>query len=378
MRTSRRETGICIDQHYGRSCSAATDRQEDGVSADMADIITADMVIHDVVTQHPETVKVFHGYGLPCTACAVGSRESIAGGARTHRLPPEKLDLLLKDLNAAVKGEPLSIAPKKAPVGRGIPLTMAPGGAGRKIKQVIAIMSGKGGVGKSLVTGLLAVSLRRQGQRIGVLDADITGPSMARMFGLSEKPAMLPDNRIRPVESRAGIKVISMNMFLGEESDPVIWRGPMVAKAIQQFYSDVDWDVLDYLLVDLPPGTSDAPLTVMQAVVPDGVVIVSSPQLLATMVVKKCINMVRHLKGTIVGVVENMAYFETPHGERYDIFGPSQGAELVAITGAPLLAQLPIDPQLAALCDAGRIEEYESPAYQLLAENFLNTLKIKR
>jgi hybrid cluster-associated redox disulfide protein len=343
----------------------------------MAELITADMVIHDVVTKHPETVKVFHGHGLPCTACAVGSRESIAGGARTHRLPPEKLDLLLKDLNAAIKGEPVSVAPKKAPVGRGIPLTMA-SGSGRKIKHVIAVMSGKGGVGKSLVTGLLAVSLRRQGYRVGVLDADITGPSMARMFGLSAKPTMLPDNRIRPVESRGGIKVISMNMFLGEESDPVIWRGPMVAKAIQQFYSDVEWDLLDFLLVDLPPGTSDAPLTVMQAVVPDGVVIVSSPQLLATMVVKKCINMVRHLKGTIIGVVENMAYFETPSGERYEIFGPSQGAELVAITGAPLLAQLPIDPQVAALCDAGRVEEYESSAYQLLVENFLNTLKIKR
>ncbi len=344
----------------------------------MAEIITADMVIHDVVTRHPETVKVFHGHGLPCTACAVGSRESIAGGARTHRFPPEKLDILLKDLNAAIKGEPISVAPKKAPVGRGVPLTMASQGAGRKIKQVIAVMSGKGGVGKSLVTGLLAVALRRQGLRVGVLDADITGPSMARMFGTAGKPTMLPDNRILPVQSRGGIKVISMNMFLGEESDPVIWRGPMVAKAIQQFYSDVEWDALDCLLVDLPPGTSDAPLTVMQAVVPDGVVIVSSPQLLATMVVKKCINMVQHLKGTIVGVVENMTYFETPGGERYEIFGPSQGAELVAMTGAPLLAQLPIDPQVATLCDAGRVEEYEAPAYNLLAENFLNTLKIKR
>ncbi len=141
----------------------------------MAETITADMIIHDVVTRYPATVKVFHGHGLPCTACAVGSRESIAGGARTHRFTPEKQALLIQDLNASIHGQPVSVAPKKAPVGRGIPLMMAPAGEERKIKQVIAIMSGKGGVGKSLVTGLLAVSLRRQGLRVGILDGDITG-----------------------------------------------------------------------------------------------------------------------------------------------------------------------------------------------------------
>ncbi len=150
--------------------------------------ITADMIIHDVVTRHPETVKVFHGHGLPCTACAVGSRESIAGGARTHRFTPEKQALLVQDLNAAIRGEPTSVAPKKAPVGRGVPLSMAPAGKDGSIKQVIAVMSGKGGVGKSLVTGLLAVSLRRQGLRVGILDGDITGPSIARMFGTKGQP----------------------------------------------------------------------------------------------------------------------------------------------------------------------------------------------
>jgi hybrid cluster-associated redox disulfide protein len=344
----------------------------------MAEQITADMVIHDVVTKHPETVKVFHGHGLPCTACAVGSRESIAGGARTHRFSPEKAELLLKDLNAVIKGEPTSVAPKKAPVGRGVPLTMAPGGADRKVKQVIAIMSGKGGVGKSLVTGLLAVSLRRQGLRVGILDGDITGPSIARMFGTKGQPTKAANGGISPLTSRGGIKVMSMNMFLEKESDPVIWRGPMVSSAIKQFYSDVDWGNLDYLLVDLPPGTSDAPMTVLQSLPVDGVVIVSSPQMLATMVVKKCINMVRQLKGVIVGVVENMAYFTTPDGERYEIFGPSNGPELVDMTGAPLLAQLPIDPVLTSLCDAGRVEEYQSEAYDLLAQHFVNTLKIKR
>ncbi len=300
----------------------------------MAETITVDMIIHDVVTKHPETVKVFH------------SRESIAGGARTHRFTPEKQALLLKDLNAVVKGEPISVAPKKAPVGRGIPLTMAPAGKDGTIKQVIAIMSGKGGVGKSLVTGLLAVSLRRQGLRVGILDGDITGPSIARMFGTKGQPAKSASGGIEPLTSMGGIRVMSMNMFLENESSPVVWRGPMVSSAIKQFF--------------------------------DGIVIVSSPQLLATMVVKKCINMVLQLKGIIVGVVENMAYFETPDGERYEIFGPSNGPELVDMTDAPLLAQLPIDSILTTLCDAGRIEEYHGEAYDTLAANFVNTLKIKR
>jgi len=344
----------------------------------MAETITSDMIIHDVVTQHPETVKVFHGHGLPCTACAVGSRESIAGGVRTHRFNPEKQALLLKDLNAVIHGEPISVAPKKAPVGRGVPLTMAPAGKDGAIKQVIAIMSGKGGVGKSLVTGLLAVSLRSQGLRVGILDGDITGPSIARMFGTKGQPAKSANGGIEPLISMGGIRVMSMNMFLEDESSPVIWRGPMISGAIKQFFSDVEWGRLDYLLVDLPPGTSDAPMTVLQSLPVDGIVIVSSPQLLATMVVKKCINMVQQLKGIIVGVVENMSYFETPEGVRYEIFGQSNGPELVEMTGAPLLAQLPIDPVLTSLCDAGRIEEYRGAAYEMLAENFVKTLKIQR
>ncbi len=344
----------------------------------MAETITADMIIHDIVSRHPETVKVFHGHGLPCTACAVGSRESVAGGARTHRFNPEKLDQLMQDLNASINGQPVSVAPKKAPVGRGVPLTMLSGDPNRKIKQVIAIMSGKGGVGKSLVTGLLAVSLRRQGLRVGILDGDITGPSIARMFGTKGQPGRSADGGMEPLVSKNGVKVMSMNMFLENESDPVIWRGPMISSAIKQFYSEVDWGQLDYLLVDLPPGTSDAPMTVLQSLPVDGVIIVSSPQLLATMVVKKCIGMVRQLKGIIVGVVENMAYFQTPDGERYEIFGPSNGPDLINMTGAPLLSQLPIDPILTSLCDAGKVEEYRSEAYDTLAANFINTLKIKR
>jgi Mrp family chromosome partitioning ATPase len=255
---------------------------------------------------------------------------------------------------------------------------MAPAGKDGTIKQVIAIMSGKGGVGKSLVTGLLAVSLRSQGMRVGILDGDITGPSIARMFGTTGQPSKSASGGIEPLISMGGIRIMSMNMFLEDESSPVIWRGPMVSSAIKQFYSDVDWGQLDYLLVDLPPGTSDAPMTVLQSLPVDGIIIVSSPQLLATMVVKKCINMVLQLKGIIVGVVENMAYFETPDGERYEIFGSSNGPELVEMTGAPLLAQLPIDPVLTSLCDTGCVEEYRGSAYEMLAENFINTLKIKR
>src|SRR5436190_5761316 len=191
----------------------------------MAETITAEMVIHDVVTRFPATVKVFHGHGLPCTACAVGSRESVAGGARTHRFTPEKQALLLKDLNAAIHGEPISVAPKKAPVGRGVPLTMAPAGKDGTIKQVIAIMSGKGGVGKSLVTGLLAVSLRRQGLRVGVLDGDITGPSIARMFGTRGQPAKSASGGIEPLTSRGGFKVMFWKLFLENGRDPWGWRG---------------------------------------------------------------------------------------------------------------------------------------------------------
>jgi hybrid cluster-associated redox disulfide protein len=342
-------------------------------------MITADMVIHDVVTKYPVTVKVFHGHGLPCTACAVGSHESVAGGARTHRFTPEKLELLLKDLNAAINGDPISVAPKRAPVGRGVPLAMAGGAPDRKIKNVIAVMSGKGGVGKSLVTGLLAVSLRRQGLQVGILDGDITGPSIARMFGVQGQPVPSADGTsIEPLRSKRGVRVMSMNMFLEHESDPVVWRGPMISGAIKQFYSDVNWGPLDFLFVDLPPGTSDAPMTVMQSLPLDGVIIVSSPQMLANMVVMKCIHMVRQLKGVIIGVVENMSYFETPQGECYEIFGPSNGTELVSLTGAPLLGHMPIDPSLTVLCDSGRVEEYVAEPYEQLADNFVRTLKIKR
>lgn len=340
----------------------------------MAEVITADMIIHDVVQKYPQTQKVFQNHGLPCSACHVGSRESVAVGARTHRL---NLEPLLEDLNRAANGQPVLTEAKRAPTGRGIPLPMA-GDTGGKIRHIVAVMSGKGGVGKSLVTGLLAVALQRQGFKVGIEDGDITGPSIAKMFGVTGSPTKSQSGGIDPLRSRTGIKIMSMNMFLGSETDPVVWRGPMVSSAIKQFYTDVDWGQLDYLLIDLPPGTSDAPMTVMQAIPVEGVIIVSSPQLLATMIVKKCINMVKTLKGQVVGVVENMAYMTMPNGERVEVFGPSNGPDLVYTTGSPLLAQLPIDPMISKLCDAGNVEGYESEELETLAANFIRALKIKK
>lgn len=238
------------------------------------------------------------------------------------------------------------------------------------VRQVIAVMSGKGGVGKSLVTALLATSLARAGHKVGVLDADITGPSIPRMFGLAAR-AGGDALGIFPVATSLGIRVISINLLLPQEDLPVIWRGPLIGNTIKQFWKDVLWDELDYLLVDLPPGTSDAPLTVMQSIPLDGVVVVSSPQDLAGMVVRKAVRMVEQMKVPVLGVVENMSYFVCPDtGNRHEIFGPSRGEEMARAANAPLLARLPLDPAIAQLCDAGRIEEYQSEPYEILASTF--------
>ena len=238
------------------------------------------------------------------------------------------------------------------------------------IGQIAAVISGKGGVGKSLVTGLLAVSLARDGYRVGILDADITGPSIPKMFGLKSKVGGTEFGFI-PATTPLGIQVISINLFLPQNDLPVIWRGPLIANTIKQFWRDVIWGELDYLLVDLPPGTSDAPLTVMQSLPLNGVVVVSSPQDLAGMVVRKAVKMAEQMKVPILGVVENMSYFVCPDtGRRYEIFGPTRGEELARATGAPLLARLPLDPEIARLCDEGRIESYESEAYAGLARTF--------
>ena len=239
------------------------------------------------------------------------------------------------------------------------------------IQRVLAVVSGKGGVGKSSVAAMLAVALRRQGKRVGVLDADITGPSVPRMFGLHGAPPMGPLG-ILPAETASGIRVISINLLLPDEDEAVIWRGPLIGGAIKQFWGDVVWGDLDVLVVDLPPGTSDASLTVMQSIPLNGVVLVTSPQDLAGMVVRKAARMAWTMKIPIVGLIENMAYTVCPRcGERIEIFGPSQALRTALQLGVPLLGQLPLDPQLALRCDAGDIEGYAAEAFAPIAEKIM-------
>jgi Mrp family chromosome partitioning ATPase len=242
------------------------------------------------------------------------------------------------------------------------------------VSHVVAVMSGKGGVGKSLVSSLLAVALRREGQQIGVLDADITGPSIPKMFGINGHPSASPLG-VLPMESSLGIKVMSINLLLPSEDDAVIWRGPLISGAIKQFWQEVVWGQLDTLVVDLPPGTSDASLTVMQSIPLSGVVLVTSPQDLAGMVVRKAAKMAQHLDIPILGLVENMSYFLAPDtGQRYDIFGPSHAEHTAAQLGVPLLGQLPLDRQIAELSDQGQIEEYAAEAFTPIAQALIEAM----
>ncbi len=332
-------------------------------------IISADATIREIVEQHPGAERVFGAHGLPCAGCHVSTRETVRQGAAVHHLD---LEALVNDLQRYVSDGTVPPPRAKPPGAHSAPHAIAPKPG---IAHLVAVMSGKGGVGKSLVTALLGVALRRQGHQVGILDADITGPSMARLFGVNARPYQGADGKPHPPASQAGIQIMSMNLILDSEAQAVIWRGPMVSQAIRQFYTDLEWGTLDYLLIDLPPGTSDAPLTVLQALPVSGIVMVSTPQGLATMIVSKAVKFAQQLHAPIVGLVENMSYFVDPHsGERLELFGPSKGVQLVVESGAPLLAQLPIDPALAALCDAGRIEEYHSADYDVLAANFTKVL----
>ena len=246
------------------------------------------------------------------------------------------------------------------------------------VSYVIAVMSGKGGVGKSLIAALLGIALARQGKEVGILDADITGPSIPKMFGLGGVRPSSSETGILPVLSKMGISIMSINLLLEHEDDAVIWRGPIISKVIQQFWEDVLWGKLDYLIVDLPPGTADAPLTVMQTLPVSGVVIVFSPQELAAMVVKKAVRMAKQMDIPILGVVENMSYFALPDsGKKLELFGKSRSQEMAEASGAPLLAQIPVDPELAQLCDQGEIERYSSEIFDSLSQNFVKTIPFK-
>ncbi len=244
------------------------------------------------------------------------------------------------------------------------------------INKVIAVMSGKGGVGKSSVTGMLAVSLARQGYKVGILDADITGPSIPRIFGVTGKVEGSPSGIIAP-KSRDGIKIMSLNLLVEHEDDPVILRGPIIAQIIGQFWKDVYWGNLDYLLIDLPPGTGDVPITVFQTIPVDGVVIVSSPQVLANMVVRKAIKMVGKYSPPIYGLIENMAYVQCPDcKKRIEIFGKPKGKEEALCNSIPFLGELAIDPELVALSDDGKIEDYQSAAFDLIGLQLDDQIKI--
>jgi Mrp family chromosome partitioning ATPase len=236
-------------------------------------------------------------------------------------------------------------------------------------KRVIAVMSGKGGVGKSLVAGLLAVALHKTGRQVGILDADITGPSIPKMF-FDHRPAPAYTPRaMLPLTSKTGIQVMSINFLLEQEDQPVVWRGPLLGRAIMQFWTDVLWGSLDYLIIDLPPGTSDAPLTVMQSLPISGVVLVTSPQDLAGLVVRKAANMARQVAVPVLGVIENMSYFSAPDtGVRYEIFGPSHAEAIAAAIKVPLLAQLPLDPEIAVRCDRGEVEDCQVDDFKAVVD----------
>ena len=246
-----------------------------------------------------------------------------------------------------------------------------------EIGHVVAVMSGKGGVGKSLVASLTAVVMKRQGYEVGILDADITGPSIPKMFGINSRPAG-NESGILPVLSKSGIEVMSINLLLPSEDDAVIWRGPLIGRAITQFWEEVLWGRLDYLIVDLPPGTADAPLTVLQTLPVSGIIIVFTPQGLTTMIVKKAVRMAEQMGKPVLGVVENMSYVYIPEiDKKIELFGRSRAKEMAQATGAPLLGQLPIDPELAKLCDEGNIERYNAEIITRLRESLLQAISAK-
>lgn len=243
---------------------------------------------------------------------------------------------------------------KKAPVIQKEALNPA-----SSVKKVIGVVSGKGGVGKSMVTSLLAVTFQRRGQHAAILDADITGPSIPKAFGIKEK-AMGTELGLLPATTKTGIDLMSVNLLLEHEDDPVVWRGPIIAGTVKQFWSDVVWKDVDYMFVDMPPGTGDVPLTVFQSLPVDGIVIVTSPQELVSMIVGKAVNMAKMMNVPILGIVENMSYFECPDcGKRHSVFGDSHIEEVAAQYGAKVLGKLPIAPDLAKACDSGVIELFE-------------------
>jgi len=342
--------------------------------------ITPKTNISELVAVLPIAEDVLTQFGLHCAGCGVNKYETIEQGAKAHGLQVEPIVAALVEARHAGRVPAIKSEDKR-------PQRRAPGEFTRRaaFKHVVPIMSGKGGVGKSLVTGLIAVGLRRRNARVGILDADITGPSMPRLFGLREPlglerdPSKPNDEKAPPLmvpaTTRSAIEVVSTNLLTDQEDTAMVWRGPIVAGVIRQFYEQALWSDLDYLLIDLPPGTSDAPLTVVQSLAIDGVILVTMPQALATMIVRKAANLVRQLQKPVLGVVENMSYFVAPDtGRKYEIFGPSHADQVAALANAPMLARIPIDSHMVELADSGRIEEIDDPICDTLAGALIDAL----
>ena len=228
-----------------------------------------------------------------------------------------------------------------------------------KVKKVIAVVSGKGGVGKSLVTSMLAVKANKEGKKAAILDADITGPSIPKAFGIREK-ATGSEFGLFPVKTKTGIDIMSVNLLLEKDTDPVVWRGPIIAGTVKQFWTDVIWSDVDFMFIDMPPGTGDVPLTVFQSIAVDGIIVVTSPQELVSMIVSKAVKMAEMMNIPIIGLVENMSYFKCPdNGKDYQIFGESHIEEIAEKHNLKVLAKLPIDPKISAACDKGMIELFD-------------------
>ncbi|MGH7736624.1 MAG: P-loop NTPase [Candidatus Tyrphobacter sp.] len=337
--------------------------------------------IKDLVAALPVAAQVLTAFGLGCAGCGVSGYETIEQGARAHGLRIEPI------LGALMVASQTGSVPAIAQSDR-MRERKAPGAfTGRaKIARTIAVMSGKGGVGKSLVTALLALGLRRKHLAVGILDADITGPSIPKIFGVRTPMHIEADPQrtnaqgkpqplMTPVLSRSAIEIVSANLLTEQEDVAMVWRGPILSGVIRQFYEQATWSDLDVLLIDLPPGTSDAPLTVLQSLDVDGVVLVTMPQSLATMIVRKAANLVHQMKRPILGVVENMSYFVAPDtGVRYDIFGPSYADAVAQLAQAPVLARIPIDPRKARLADDGAVEEIDDPVCDALAVALLDAI----
>lgn len=251
---------------------------------------------------------------------------------------------------------------------------MAPPNQYSRVKHVIGVVSGKGGVGKSLVTSMLACAVQNMGKQTAVLDADVTGPSVPMAFGIHDK-AVGNEMGLMPSESKTGIKIMSINLLLEKDDQPVVWRGPVISGVIKQFWSDVVWGEVDYMFVDMPPGTGDVPLTVFQSLPVDGIVVVTTPQDLVTMIVKKAYNMAQMMNVPVLGIVENMSGFVCPDcGKEHAIFGESKVQQVADALGVPVLAKLPINPQNAALVDKGAVELADAPSISEAAKKIIEVL----